>query len=250
MTEEKEKKAENMHENIGTSGVEYDLEEDELGIEQYIKPRWQQTRFWMWVILGIVFVLMVFIFKTSIIDKTIPPKDLVAAIQIFNIRSQWVVSEKIDSPDFKGIVLVPEITFQVRNAGKVDLSYVYMLGVFSLYNSPKSLGEGFVMAFKDPLKPDAVSAPINLRSQFGYKATSKQAFLKHAKEWKKCTLKILVKSGSSGLSPLKELYFISRKIEGMDIEINLTGQSLNEINPQLGKPEPKPDIKPDHKEIK
>lgn len=218
--------------------MEYDLENDELNIGKYLQPKWKQSKFWLWVILGVIFTLMAIIFKTCVVDKTISPKDLVAAIKIFNVTSQWVESEKIDTPDFKGIILVPEITFQVRNMGNVDLSYVYMLGVFSLHNSPKSLGEGAEMVFKEPLKPGAVSAPITLRCQFGYRATSKKAFVKNAKEWKNCVLKILVKSGTSNYSSLKEIYYISRKIQGLDIEVKVTGDSLNDINPQLGQPNP------------
>jgi hypothetical protein len=220
--------------NEKSGSVEYDMEEDELGIEQYLRPRRYRTRFWMWVILTVIFLLLAYTYKSCIIDKTIPPEELVTSMKIFNINSQWVESEKIDTPEFKGIVLVPEITFRVRNIGKKDLSLVYMLGVFRLLNRPKALGEDYYMAFKDNLKPGQESETIKLRCKFGYRATSKKAFNKHSKDWRSSLVEIYVKSGTSGLSFL-ESFYISRKIEGMDIEIKVTDKPVSEINEEMKK---------------
>jgi hypothetical protein len=211
-----------------------EIRDNDLDLGDYIKPKTKQSKFWVWVFLGIVFALMIFIYKNSIIDKTIPPEELVASMKITNINSQWVESEKVDTPDFKGIIVVPEFTFQVRNVGKHDLSYVYILGVFRLMKRPKPLGEAFEMAFKKTLKPGAVSEKIKLRCLFGYRATSKEAFGKHSKDWRSATVELFVKSGTSGLTFLKDFY-ISRRIEGLDIEIKMTDVPIGDINEQLGK---------------
>ncbi len=190
-------------------------------LDDYAQPRTRQTKFWLWIILAVVFILLVFIYKATVIDTTVKPQDLKASMELFDINSQWVQSEEINTPEFKGIVLVPEISFQVRNNGKKDLYYVYFLGVFRLVNSAKALGEGMYMAFKVPLKPGQESGKIKLTSAFGYRASSKEAFNTNSKEWRNAMVEIFIKSGAGSLFPLKSFY-ISRKIEGLEIDIKLT----------------------------
>ncbi|MCP5049396.1 MAG: hypothetical protein GY940_19655 [bacterium] len=212
---------------------DYDLGDDELGLEKYIKPKRYQTKFWLWVILLVILFLLAYIYKTTIIDKTIPVDQLKAAMKIFNINSHWVENEKVDTPDFKGVIVVPEISFQVRNVGTVDLHYVYILGVFRLLDQSKVLGDDYQTAFKDALKPGQESKIIRLRCKFGYRVTSKQALNKQSKDWRSAMVELFVKSGTSGLSSLKSFY-ISRKIEGLDIEIKVTDKPVEEIREEMG----------------
>jgi hypothetical protein len=207
---------------------------NDLNLDAYTKPLTKQSKFWVWIFLGIVFLIMVLIYKGSIIDKTIEPEELVASMEVSHINSQWVVSEKVDTPDFKGIIVVPEFTFRVRNIGEHDLSYVYILGVFRLIQRPKALGEAYQMAFKKTLKPGDLSDVIKLRCKFGYRASSKQAFSKHSRDWRSAMVQLYVKSGTSGLTFLKDFH-VSRKIEGMDLEIKMINTPISEINEQLSK---------------
>ncbi len=210
MSEEKEKQ----------NSVGNNVEEGEQILEEYLKPRRYQSKFWLKIFLIVVFLLLAYIYKTGVLDKTIKPKELKESIEIFDVKSMWVQNEKIDTPDFKGIVMVPQISFRVRNVGKVTLHYVFFLGVFRLVDSPKAIGEGFAMAIKTPLKPGMESEPIVLRSKFGYEATSKEAFNKYSKDWQNATVQVLARSGAAGLTPLKS-FNVSRRIEGLDVEIKL-----------------------------
>ncbi len=204
-----------------------EYEEDDI-LEEYLRPKHLQAKFWRWVILAVVFVLLVLVYKTCVLDPTLPPEELVASMEIFNIESRWIVSEKLDTPDFKGIVLVPQISFQVRNIGKTDLYYVYFLGVFRLLDRPKTLGEGTFVAFKNKLKPGEESEQITLNSKFGYRGSSKQAFKKYYNEWRGALVQIYVRSGTSRLSFLKSFY-ISRRIEGVDVDITVTDKQYKDI---------------------
>lgn len=198
-------------------------------LEEYTKPLHQQPKFWRWVFLGVVAVVMLIIYKVTIIDKTIEPDVLKNSIEIFNIDSKWVVSEEVDTPEFQGIVLVPQVSFQVRNIGSENLSYVRFLGVFSLLGKPKDLGDSVYVAFKKPLEPGKVdSNRITLTAKIGYRASSKQAFSKNSKEWRSCAVQVLVSSGTSRLIKLKTFY-VSRRIDGMDIDIKMTGKPMEEI---------------------
>jgi hypothetical protein len=202
-------------------------QEQENILEEYLVPKRFQLKFWRWVILGIIFVILVIVYKSCVLDPTLPPEELVASIEIFNIESRWIVSEKLDTPDFKGIVLVPQISFQVRNIGKADLYYVYFLGVFRLLDRPKALGEGTFVAFKNKLEPGEESGQITLNSKFGYRGSSKQAFKKYYKEWRSAMVQIYVSSGTSKLSFLKSFY-ISRRVEGLDVDITVTNKQYKE----------------------
>jgi hypothetical protein len=205
--------------NFTATGKKREYHEDIL--EEYLKPKRFQPRFWIWVGLIIFTVFLLVIYKTSVLDTAISGDELKAGLELFNLDSQWVVKEKIDSKEFKGIILVPQLSFQIRNVGNVDLHDVYFLGVFRLLDQVKILGEGFEMTLKTPLPPGKVSDRIVLTCQFGYKASSKQAFKQNSKEWQSAMVETYAKTGASGLTPLKTFY-ISRKIEGLDTDIILT----------------------------
>ncbi|MGE5343293.1 MAG: hypothetical protein ACM3SY_17630 [Candidatus Omnitrophota bacterium] len=191
-------------------------------VGEYLKPKFRTTKFWLWVILFLIFGAMAYIYKATVIDTTIDPKELKASIVFSQIRSQWIESEKIDTPDFKGIVLVPQIAFRIRNIGKTNLQHVYFLGVFRLLENTKTLGEGFGMAFKKPVKPGQESEEVVLTSKFGYRATSKRAFYTNAKDWQSAMVQIFARSGTSNLVALKSFY-IDRRIQGLEVDVTIIG---------------------------
>lgn len=198
-------------------------DENDVLFETYINRKRFGSRFWLYVVMVLVFVLMAILYKNVVIDKIIPPEELKASIEIFDIDSQWVVKEEVHEKDFQGIVLVPQISFRFRNVGKRNLRYIYVLGVFRILNRSKSLGEGNKMALRKPLKPGEESDRIVLTSSFGYRATSKKAFVINQHQWRRTSAEIYIQSGSSKLSFLKTFYII-RKIEGFspDIEVKIT----------------------------
>jgi hypothetical protein len=197
-------------------------------LEEYLKPKRYKPRFWVWVTVAISAIILVIIYKITVIDTAVNPEALKPSIEMFNLDSQWVVSEEIDTKEFKGIVLVPQISFQVRNIGSVVLRNVYFLGEFRLMDRAGTLGEGFQMAFKKPVNPGQESERIVLTCMAGYRASSKMAFKNNIKEWKRAMVEIFVKTGSSKLIFLKTFY-ITRKIEGLDVDIQLTDKSAEEL---------------------
>jgi hypothetical protein len=203
-------------------------EDKEEIFEEYLKPKRYKPRFWVWVTLVISAIILVIVYKITVIDTAINPEELKPSIEIFNLDSQWVVLEEIDTKEFKGIVLVPQISFQVRNIGNVVLRNVYFLGEFRLLDRAKNLGEGSQMAFRKPLNPGETSERIVLTCGAGYRASSKTAFKNNIKEWKRAMVEIYVKTGSSKLIFLK-IFYITRKIEGLDVDIKLTDKSAEEL---------------------
>jgi hypothetical protein len=227
MIEEKEKK------EIAAGDAEKGSGREEL-FEEYLKPRRLQPKFWRWVFLIFVMLLMAYIYKVKVIDSAIPEDVLKSSIKIFDIDSKWVVGEELDTPDYKGILLVPQLSFRVRNVGETELHYVYFLGAFSLVNEPKELGQGSMMALKKPLKPGEESTErIVLKAPFGYKGTSKRAFSKHKKDWRSASVRVIASSGSSKLVFLQQFY-ISRRIEGMEIDVKITDGMATQILQDAG----------------
>ncbi|MEI6614845.1 MAG: hypothetical protein WCL37_08100 [Chrysiogenales bacterium] len=147
-------------------------------------------------------------------------ESLKAALEFFDISSRWVVDDQIIEDDSRGIVLVPEISFRIRNVGKIDLSYVFLLGVFRFTDNGKFIGEGYQMALRRALSPAGTSERITLKCGFGYRASSAAAFEKYKKEWRNSLCELFAKSHNSGLTPVK-IFYVSRKIAGQNLEIEI-----------------------------
>ncbi len=200
--------------------LKVELEPDPEILQDYTRSFWQNSKFWMWAVLIAIMVLFAFVFKKAVMDTSLDPKQLKAALEFFEISSQWVVNENVSEADFQGIVLVPEVSFRIRNVGKDSLSYVYLLGVFRFMDNGKFIGEGYRMVFKKPLPAGEESERITLKSGFGYRASSADAFEKYKKNWRNSLCEVYVKSHNSGLISAKTFY-ISRKIAGQGIEIEI-----------------------------
>lgn len=197
-------------------------QENELSeaLAEYIKPQRFGSKFWVKFTVIAFIIFFAYLFKTSVLDDRVEPKTLLSSIEIFDISSHWIVKEKVDEPDFKGIVLVPEISFRIRNVGKEELRYVMIIGVFRLLNTTKPMGEGFQMLFNQPFAPGKESDRVVLTSPFGYRATSKEAFDKNSRNWRSSSVDIYVKSRNSGMLLLKTFY-INRRIDGLNLEVKI-----------------------------
>lgn len=194
--------------------------QDEEILQEYQKKFWQNSKFWLAVASLLILAAFALIYKTTVMNTAISSAELKAALELFDISSQWVVNEKVNEDDFKGIILVPEVSFRIRNVGKRDLSYVFLLGVFRFMDSGRVIGEGYQMVLRRALPPNGESEKFTLTAGFGYRASSAAAFEKYKKDWRNSFCEIFVKSHNSGMTALKTFY-ISRKIAGQDIEVKI-----------------------------
>jgi len=194
--------------------------EGEEILQEFQKKFWQNSKFWLAVASLLILVVFALLYKTTVVNTAMSSAELKSALELFDISSQWVVNEKVNEEDFKGIILVPEVSFRIRNVGNKDLSYVFLLGVFRFMDSGKVIGEGYQMVLRRALPPNGESEKFTLTAGFGYRASSAAAFEKYKKDWRNSFCEIFVKSHNSGMTPLKTFY-ISRKIAGQDIEIKI-----------------------------
>lgn len=194
--------------------------DEDVLFDEYINRSRFGSKFWLSVTMAVVFILAVVVYKVAVLDRIIPPEILKNSIKIFDIDSQWVVKEEVHEKDFDGIILVPQISFRFRNVGETDLKFVHVLGIFRLLNRAKALGEDSRLALKEPLKPGGESERIVLTCNFGYRATSREAFARNPKQWKSASAEIYVQTGGSKLIFINT-YYIIRKIQGLDSEIEI-----------------------------
>jgi len=177
-------------------------------------------RLWRLGIALLLVGLLVWVVKSDLIDRSISGDTLKSAVEIFNIDSHWVVKQRVDEPDFKGVILVPQFSFQVRNTGTETLEYVFFLGVFRFLDNGKTMGEGYQMALEEPLEPGAESGRIVLKSGFGYRATSEQAFDRNPRDWRSAFVEVFLRSKTSRLVFFKS-YYISRRVAGTDVDVTI-----------------------------
>ena len=115
-------------------------EEKEIVLQEYFEPNRFGSKFWLSVSLIIITIGFILFYKFGVVDQSITGEELKSSIEFFDINSQWVVKERIETDDFKGVILVPQISFRVRNIGAQDLKNVFLLGVFSFLDTVKPSG--------------------------------------------------------------------------------------------------------------
>jgi hypothetical protein len=210
MSEKEEKKE---------SGLDSELLQN-LALEQYLSPRRFGSKFWLSLVLVVIFIGLAAIYKLFIIDNSVSPEELKASIELFDISSIWVVKNRVDTQEFKGVVVVPQISFRVRNTGEQELKNVFLLGVFSFLDTGRVIGEGYETVLSGGLLPGQESDRVELTSALGYRASSKRAFAKHSKDWRSAYVEIFVRSRQSKLFFLKSFY-IRRRIKGTEIDVKI-----------------------------
>lgn len=189
-------------------------------LEEYVRPFWQNSKFWLGAVSLLLLAVFVLVYKRAVMDKAMSPADLRAAVELFDISSQWTVTEQVNDEDFQGIVLAPEVSFRIRNASGRNLSHVFLLGVFRFMDTGKVIGEGYRMALRRPLPPGQASERLTLNAGFGYRATSAAAFERNRGNWHNSFCEVFAKSHNSGFVPLKTFY-VSRRIAGLDVEVEI-----------------------------
>jgi hypothetical protein len=142
------------------------------------------------------------------------------AISFYDISSQWVVKGTIKQDDFEGIVLVPLVRFKMINEGDAVLENIALIGVFTFMDIPNVRGEGYHVLEEKMLQPGQNTREIILTSDRGYQATSKKAF-RDNENWKRSAVRLFVRSDRGTITYL-DTFYISQRIEGMDIDVQLS----------------------------
>jgi len=142
--------------------------------------------------------------------KAVSPEELKASLEIVEVSSKWVA--KTYQPWPPKLVLVPTISFRVRNVSDKPINYLNFNAIFKSRDELENMGDNFLAAIrKQPVPPGQTSEVITLKSNYGVEGKSLAQF-KDNPQWKPVICKLFVQSKGSVHVLLGE-YEISREID-------------------------------------
>lgn len=142
--------------------------------------------------------------------KSVPSEELKASIQVTDVETKWV--SKYYQPWPPRLILVPVVSFRVKNVGTVPLEHVNFNAIFKFKGDPENLGDNFLAAIRGKaVDPGETSEIITLKSNFGVEGKTVASF-KDNVQWKLTEVKIFARSKGSPFVLLGE-WNISRTID-------------------------------------
>jgi len=164
------------------------------------------------LILGIVIlavIVVIIVDKVGLI-KTMSHEDLESAIEVVDVETKWV--DKYYQPWPPRLVLVPAISFRIKNLSDEPLRYINFNAIFRFKDDFENLGDNFMAAIRDnPIPPGETSDIILLKSNYGVEGKSLATFASNP-QWKLVIVKLFAQSKGSQFIPLGE-WDVSRKID-------------------------------------
>jgi len=143
---------------------------------------------------------------------TRPPsaEELRSSIEIVDMETKWVA--KAYQPWPPKLVLVPCISFRVKNVSSKPINYLNFNAIFKFKGETENLGDAFLAAIrKEPIMPGQVSDVITMKSNYGVEGKSLDTF-KDNPYWKPVVVRLFVQSKGSIHVPLGE-WDVSRTID-------------------------------------
>ena len=142
--------------------------------------------------------------------KSMSPDELKSALEVVNVQTEWV--SKYYQPWPPRLIIVPVVSFQVKNIGAKPLNYINFNAIFRLKGDPENLGDNFLAAIRSkPVMPGMMSDVITLKSNFGVEGKTLES-IKSNPQWKPCGVKLFARSKGSQFVLLGE-WDVSRKID-------------------------------------
>jgi hypothetical protein len=163
----------------------------------------------------ILAVILVFVLEKTGLWKTITAEDLESSIEVSDMDTFW--TDKYYQPWPPRLILVPAISFRVKNLTDKPLKYINFNANFRFMGDFENLGDAFLAAIRnDPVPPGEKSDVITLKSNYGVEGKSLATF-KDNPHWKTVVVRLFAQSKGSQFLPLGE-YEISRRIDFVEPE--------------------------------
>jgi len=142
--------------------------------------------------------------------KTMSSEELKASIEVLDYTSTWVA--KYYQPWPERLILVPQISFRIKNIGPKPLNYINFNAVYNFKGDPENLGDGFLAAIRGKaVPPGETSDLIVLKSDFGVDGRN-LAGIRDNPEWRPAEVRLFAQSKGSG-PVLLGVYDVSRDID-------------------------------------
>jgi hypothetical protein len=155
-------------------------------------------------------VILVIVLQKAGLWKTITAEDLESSIEILDVETFW--TDKYYQPWPPRLILVPAISFRVKNLTDKPLKYINFNANFRFVGDYENLGDSFLAAIRnDPVPAGEKSDVIILKSNYGVEGKSLATF-KDNPHWKIVMVRLFAQSKGSQFLALGE-YEISRRID-------------------------------------
>lgn len=132
------------------------------------------------------------------------------SIEVLDVETSWV--SKFYQPWPPRLILVPKLTFRIKNIGNKPLNYINFNAVFSIKGETENLGDGYMAAIRGTsVLPGQISPVITLVSNFGFEGKTR----KHIEEnpaWRPVEVRLFAQSHGSQFA-LLGVFDVSRNIE-------------------------------------
>ncbi len=155
-------------------------------------------------------VLLVFALQKLGVMTSMTAEDLDESIEIINVKTSWV--DKYYQPWPPRLILVPSISFRVKNKTEKSLRYINFNANFRFRDDFENLGDAFLAAIRsDAIPPSGTSDPIHLKCNYGIEGKTLASFQNNP-HWKVAIVKLFAQSSGSQFLPLGE-WEVSKKID-------------------------------------
>ncbi len=142
--------------------------------------------------------------------KKMTPEEIKNSIEIVDVETKWVAKEYRAWPP--KLVLVPVISFRVKNISDKPLTYINFNAIFKFKGEAKNLGDNFLAAIrKDPVMPGQTSHLITLKSNFGVEGKTLDSF-KNNPYWRPVVVQLFARGLGSEFILLGE-WEVSKEID-------------------------------------
>jgi len=108
--------------------------------------------------------------------KTASDAEVKSVIEVNILETKWVVKEYRQWPNPK-LVLVPAVTYQIKNNSQEPLRFININAIFKEKNAVGNLGDSFYNAIrKDPVPPGGSSPVLSQKSNYGVEGINLESF--------------------------------------------------------------------------
>jgi len=167
-------------------------------------------KFYPVIVLLVVIFLVYFVLQQLDMFKTMSQDELAASFEIVEMDTKWVAKEYQPWPP--KLVLVPSISFKVKNLTDKPLRYINFNANFRFKDDWENLGDSFLAAIRgNAIPPGETSDRILLKSNYGVEGKRLSTFDSNPM-WKTVVCRLFASSKGSQYIELGE-FEISKTID-------------------------------------
>ncbi len=142
--------------------------------------------------------------------KSMSSEELKNSLEVLDYQSVWV--SKYYQPWPPRLILVPQISFRVKNTGTKPLNYVNFNAVYNFKGDRENFGDSFMAAIRGQAIPPGETSPvITLKCNLGVDGKN-LAGIRDNPAWKQAEVRLFASSKGS-MPVLLGVYDVSRDID-------------------------------------